>query len=333
MLRGIALDAASGVLYVSVPLKGDILALNASSGVVLGTLTGGLGSTPAPTWPLVQPSGLAFDPSGTGTLYVADRGAHRVVALTSAGGGQSLWAANPAPSLVAGSVGAGMVDGNALSDAALNGPSGLAFDTITGDLFVCDTGNHAVRAIRGPASGSNATVQTLAGNGTSGLGDGGAFGAAAVLEAPHGVAVAPGGQTVYVADSGNNRIAAIANITSNAQNAAGYSVITLAGGATAWWLTAQDGYGTDASLSLPLAVALSADGGSLLVADFGNAKLRVVDVATGYVSTPPGAQPPSGAGRPLGVSPGAVAGTAFVTAAGSSEPVYLVSGVPQTSTG
>ena len=58
-----------------------------------------------------------------------------------------------------------------------------------------------------------------------------------------------------------------------------------------------------------------------------------VDVATGYVSTPPGAQPPSGAGRPLGVSPGAVAGTAFVTAAGSSEPVYLVSGVPQTSTG
>lgn len=103
------------------------------------------------------------------------------------------------------------------------------------------------------------------------------------------------------------------------------------GGTSAWWLAAQDGYGTAASLSLPLSVALSSDGGSLIVADFGNAAVRVVDVATGYVSTPPGAQQPSGAGRPLGVSPGASPGTAFVSAA--NEPVYLVSGVPQTPTG
>jgi DNA-binding beta-propeller fold protein YncE len=292
------------------------MALNATSGAVVGTLT-----APSSSLPLIQPSGLAFD-STSGTLYVADRGAHRVVAITS-GSGSSLWVANPVPTLVVGSGGAGFVDGAAL-DAQLDGPTGLAFDSVSGNLFVGDSGNHAVRVIRAPSTGGNCTVATLAGNSTAGFGVGGAFGDGAVLEAPQGVAVAPGGATVYVADAGNNRIAVLAN-TSNAA-ATGYTVATLAGGASAWWLAAQDGYGTDASLSLPLAVSLSSDGKALLIADFGNNALRVVDIATGYVSTPAGAQLPSAAGRPLGVAPGASAGSAFVTA--SREPVFIVSGIP-----
>ena len=65
----------------------------------------------------------------------------------------------------------------------------------SGNVYVADNGNHAVRKIT-PLG----VVSTLAGNGSSGYVD--ATGAAARLQSPQGVAVDSAGN-VFVADTGN----------------------------------------------------------------------------------------------------------------------------------
>ncbi len=94
--------------------------------------------------------------------------------------------------------GEGRVDGPALQ-ASFNTPSGIAADA-QGNLYVADTGNHAIRRI-----GTDGQVTTLAG-GEQGYADGPA--AQARFDAPMGIAVDTQGQ-VYVADTYNDRIRVI----------------------------------------------------------------------------------------------------------------------------
>ncbi|MDW7602341.1 gluconolaconase, partial [Stenotrophomonas maltophilia] len=94
--------------------------------------------------------------------------------------------------------GEGRVDGPALQ-ASFNTPSGIAGDA-QGNLYVADTGNHAIRRI-----GTDGQVTTLAG-GEQGHADGPAT--QARFDAPMGVAVDAQGQ-VYVADTFNDRIRVI----------------------------------------------------------------------------------------------------------------------------
>jgi hypothetical protein len=107
----------------------------------------------------------------------------------------------------------------------LSSPHSVA---LVGDsIFVSDRGNHRVRAVSG-----GGVVTTVAGSGIAAWADG--VGWAAAFNSPAGVAAAPGGAALlYVADTSNNRVRALA--------AGSGATTTLAGGASAGW---ADGAGT-----------------------------------------------------------------------------------------
>jgi sugar lactone lactonase YvrE len=124
--------------------------------------------------PLLQPSALAIGDDGA--LYVADRGAHRIVAIS-----------NGVTRLV----------------AHVEEPRGLAFDH-EGNLYVADNATNTVLRIA-----KDGRVITYAGDGTVGFtGDGGPAGRAK-LTSP--VALAVGADdAVYIADAGNERVRRVA---------------------------------------------------------------------------------------------------------------------------
>jgi sugar lactone lactonase YvrE len=93
-------------------------------------------------------------------------------------------------------------DSGPATNAELHGPGGLAFDT-AGNLFIADFGNQRVRKVD-----TSGNISTVAGTGTQGFfGDGGPA-TNANLNSPNGLAVIAG--TLYIADSGNNVIRALA---------------------------------------------------------------------------------------------------------------------------
>ncbi len=146
--------------------------------------------------------------------------------------------------------------------SGLSGPQGLALDPTGTYLYVANTGANQIDRIT-TATGA---VAVLAGNGTSGLVNGAA--ASAEFAGPRGVAYYNG--TVYVADTGNNVIRAIA----------GGTVSTLSGNATAGLV---NGAGTSAEFHGPVGVTTDASG-NVYVADTGNNVIREVTSA-GATST------------------------------------------------
>lgn len=210
-------------------------------------------------------------------------------------------AANAHVTTLAGSTTAGDADGTG-SAARLNSPSGVAVDS-SGDVFVADAGNGAIRKVsaagvvttlatslnspEGVAVDSSGTVYvadtndneireispsgavtTLAGSPTAGHSDG--TGAGASFNNPYGVAVDSAGD-VFVADTGNNEIRMITPTG---------AVTTLAGSTSHG---SSDGTGSSASFFNPTAVAVDSSG-NVYVADFGNNEIREVTSA-GVVTT------------------------------------------------
>ena len=162
----------------------------------------------------------------------------------------------------------GFVDG-AASDARFFRPSGLWVES--GRILVADDGNYAIRAISG--SGSAVTVSTIFGAISAGTSDG--SGAAARFFVPQGLAVA--GSTAYVADTDNHTIRAV--------DLASGAVTTIAG--AAGQASFADGSGGDARFNTPIGIALDDGAHRLFVADSGNQSIRVVELASGAVSTLP----------------------------------------------
>ncbi len=143
-------------------------------------------------------------------------------------------------------------------------------------LYVADTGNNLIRKI--DQSGNkitNIAGQPRSANGAD-IGDGG-LATSATLNGPTGMATDAIGQ-LYVADTGNNRIRKI--------DTAG-NISTIAGTGTA-------GAGGDgktaiiAQLNQPTGLTLQCDDTQncqLYIADTGNNKIRLVNLATGIIST------------------------------------------------
>ena len=147
-------------------------------------------------------------------------------------------------------------------------------------------------------------VSTLAGSGAAGFASG--QGAAAAFHSPSGLSLDFFG-TLYVADSGNNRIRAV--------TPAGVVSVLAGSGAAAW----ADGSGTAASFNFPRGVATNRNSGSVHIADTNSNRIRSVTPA-GVVTTLAGsgvAQFADGAGTAASFSfPSGVAidasGTLFV---------------------
>lgn len=196
-----------------------------------------------------DPYGVAVDAAGV--LYVADAGDNNRIRRIGPDG---------VVGTLAGST-EGFADG-AGAAAQFHTPSGLALDR-AGNLYVADTGNHAIRKIS-----PQGVVTTLAGTGVAGFRDG--AGTQAQFNGPIGVAVDAMGR-VYVADTYNDRIRVI---HTNGQ------VNTLAGGERPGY---QDGAGAEARFDTPTALVVD-EAGVVWVADTRNDVIRRID-AGGVVST------------------------------------------------
>ncbi len=232
---GIAVDAG-GTVYVTDPAAGRVRKITSDGAV--STLAGGISSA----------AGIAVDPSGN--AFVAEAGNNAIRKVTAAGE-----IGNFAGSSTGATDGTGMA-------ALLNRPAAVAVAD-GGDIYVADTGNHAIRRIS-----RTGAVTTFAGSGSAGFANGN--GSSASFNAPTGVAL-DGSGNLYVADSNNNVIRKITR--------AG-SVSTFAGSGAAGF---ANGLGTSATFSSPSHVAVDRDG-NVYVSDVGNVSVRKV-TAGGLVTT------------------------------------------------
>lgn len=185
----LALDA-TGCLYISesrrvrrLSAKDGTLSTTAGDGT-FGFRGDGGGAAEAA---LAGPVGIAV---WNGNIYVADQGNQRIRKITGDG----------LISTVAGSGTAGYSgDGLPATSARLNQPSGVAFDT-GGNLYVADSYNGRVRRID-----PSGVIITVAGNGEStGFGAEGDPAVSVPLSNPRGIAA--GGGSLYVGDTGQNRV-------------------------------------------------------------------------------------------------------------------------------
>jgi sugar lactone lactonase YvrE len=133
-----------------------------------------------------------------------------------------------------------------------------------GTIYIADAGNHSIRRIVGNR------VETFAGNGVAGFADGALENAR--FDTPTGLAITPGGDFLFVADTRNNRVRII--------DVAARRVKTFAGSGNGG---SQDGPGSDATFNQPIGLALDFDGTLYVSEVLGNA-IRRIDTS-GNVST------------------------------------------------
>jgi hypothetical protein len=162
---------------------------------------------------------------------------------------------------LAGSGANGSIDGTGLA-AAFGGPLGITTDGV--NLYVVDNATAKIRKI----VLATAVVTTLAGTGKAGAADG--AGAAASFAQPNGITT--DGTSLYIVDSGNNKVRKLVIASGLAS--------TLAGSGSAG---AVDGAAAAASFNTP--AGITSDGTYLYVGDSGNQKIRKVAIASGVVTT------------------------------------------------
>ncbi|MCA8945092.1 MAG: putative Ig domain-containing protein [Planctomycetes bacterium] len=124
---------------------------------------------------------------------------------------------------------------------------------------------------------SPGTIVAFAGGGagsTSGIGDGGAA-SNAVLSEPHGIDRDATGN-IYIADTSQNRIRRVDATTG--------LISTIAGKSTSGY-SGDGGAAAQAELWLPHDVAVDRVNDVLYIADYGNQRIRAVDLSTGVIST------------------------------------------------
>jgi sugar lactone lactonase YvrE len=152
-------------------------------------------------------------------------------------------------------------DGGPADQANLNGPSAIAIDG-RGVLVIADELNQRVRMV--DATGK---IWTIAGVGTSGSSGDGASASVAEVANPSGVAVDNSG-TVYIADTGNNRVRAI--------DRAGRITTRIGDGTEGF--SGDGDLGTSARLNAPGGLASDA-AGNIYIADSQNHRIRKVSPA------------------------------------------------------
>lgn len=205
------------------------------------------------------PEGVAA--GNAGVLYIADTGNHAIrevlasgLILTIAGTGEPGYAG----------------DGRPASAALLRSPAGVAVDA-AGNVYVADTGNHAVRKID-----LLGMIATVAGTGAPGFSGDGGPAAEARLQAPAHLALDADGN-LYIADTGNHRIRRVAPDG---------TITTIAGAGTPGF-SGDGGAALAAELNEPAGVAVGSSR-NLFIADRANNRVRRLQPSA---VAPPAGQP------------------------------------------
>jgi len=258
---GVAVDS-SGALYIADSDNNVVRkVVNGIITTAVGTGTEGyIGDGGAATSAeLAYPQGLAVDAQGN--LYISDSLNYAV-----------RWVNNGVINTLAGNGTLGYQgDGGPGTSAELNIPVGIALDVL-GNLYIADSGNNRVRVV------SNATISTVAGNGTQGFSGDGGSAASAELAQPYGVTADPSGN-VYVADSGNNRVRIATPTTSTCTysvnpvalyppaTGGAFTLFVATGAACSWsiqnlpsWITVSGAASGSGVAQVSLAVAPNASG-------------------------------------------------------------------------
>jgi sugar lactone lactonase YvrE len=147
-----------------------------------------------------------------------------------------------------------------------------------GNLYIADFGDNRVRKV------SNGVITTVAGNGTQGFSGDNGPATSAQLFTPAGVAVDSAGN-LYIADKGNNRIRKVSN-----------GMITTVAGNGTQGFGGDNGPATGAQLYSPAGVAVNS-ASNLYIADYGNARVRILTPSScTYSVTPASLQAPASGG-------------------------------------
>jgi len=196
-LGGLAFDAA-GNLLISCVRSGCVRKVDVSAPAPIIVTIAGRGDAtlgdggPATAATLRNPRDVLVDAAGN--VFVYESSGDRVRRIDVATG----FIDTIAGTGLTGFIG----DRGPQQDGVLVAPRGAAYDDASGDLYVADGGDNAIRRI-----GADGVVTTVAGNGQGDYaGDGGpAF--LAILDRPQDVAVSGG--LLLIADTGNNLVRAI----------------------------------------------------------------------------------------------------------------------------
>ncbi len=195
--------------------------------------------------------------AGSGDVYIADSGNHRVRKIDASTGRVQT---------VAGTGEAGYSgDGSAAAAAVLNAPAFVFVDG-EGNLLIADTGNHRIRKV----DAATGVITTVAGDGRAGLLGDGSPATASHLNEPRGAVTDRSGH-LFIADTGNNRIRRVDNFTGVITTFAGSGGIGIQGG-----FSGDGGAATDATLNQPAGLCFDAEG-RLYIADSKNARIRRID--------------------------------------------------------
>lgn len=261
--KGVVLET-SGRAIVSDTYGHRILAISPGGDVtnLAGTGMAGHIDGPGGTAQFNFPFGVAI--ASDGAVLVADTGNYTIRKI----------AADGTVSTLAGRAGIQATSDGAALDSRFRGPSGIALDA-SGSLYIADRIGNTIRKLT-----AGGQVSTVAGAGQAGFGEGG--GTTAILDGPSGVAVHPTSGVVYIADTNNHRIRALAPDG---------TVSTFAGSGVEGF---EEGDAAIAKFAFPRGVAV--DGaGNVLVADAGNHRIRKITPA-GMVTTFAGSGHPGSTG-------------------------------------
>lgn len=162
-------------MYVSDATNDRVISFRSNSPI--GTLVAGTGVAGNRTWELKTPKGLYLD--SMLNLYIADAYNYRVMR----------WAKNASFGI---QVAGNGIQGNTLQ--TFTHPRDIAVDS-TGNIFVCDVENH--RVMKWTVNATSGII--VAGNGT----EGNSFGQ---LNSPHDLLIDESTSTLYILDTGNDRI-------------------------------------------------------------------------------------------------------------------------------
>jgi uncharacterized repeat protein (TIGR01451 family) len=268
----VAVDAGENIFISE---GANVRRIDAATGIIsryAGLTNFGFGGDggPATAAQLNFPNGLAID--GFGNLFIADTSNQRIRRVDAATGTITTVAGNGTQAFSG--------DGGPAVEAGLSVPADVAVNAV-GEFVITD-GSNRIRRV----DASTGIISSVAGNGSAGFDGDGRPATEASLSFPWGTAVDSLGN-LYVADYGNNRVRKIDSNTG--------LVTTVAGDGT-FGFGGDGGPAASAQLAAPIALAVGG-AGDVFIADQNNHRIRMVDAATGTITTVAGggSLPPLGA--------------------------------------